>query len=188
MAWTTYLDHVNIELLAWDEVKSKLAVAGVLRNPEGIIPPSQIDLFKKDSDFLGSLVWEGEYRALLNVLAQHELRLPLIGGLNRQDVGHYMQIAFLMAMLDVLDSSATTDTLRVNIETQAKICYGVPLDYKHTNHFVDGLLTLVNQIDNREWPNITGPQWVTENVGPPLLIPLLNMRMGTYRLMATLSS
>ena len=154
-------DMVNIKALEWDDVKTKLGVAGKLSQPDGLIPQKQLDLFNEE-DFLAAFVWEGEYKALLNVLAQHELCQELIAGLNRQDTGHYMQTAFLMAMLDVVSTATSTDELGENIKTQATTCYGVPTDYKHTTHFIDGLIVFIQQIDQNLWVKIHGPKWLTD--------------------------
>jgi hypothetical protein len=155
-------DMVNIKLLEWEDVKSKLSIAGLLSDPDGMIPKKQLESFKKDDDFLAAFVWEGEYRILLNVLAQHELRQELIGGLNRQDTGHYMQIAFLLAMLDVVTSSNSIANLESNIQTQATISYGVPKDYVHSSRITDGLVSLVKKLTVNDWANIHGPKWLTD--------------------------
>lgn len=154
-------DMINIKVLEWDDVKFKLSVAGKLSNPVGLIPQNQLDLFK-DDDFLAAFVWEGEYRVLLNVLAQHELRQKLITGLNRQDTGHYMQIAVLMAMLDVIGASYSIDDLATNIQSQAIASYGVPPEYTHMEYFIEGLKSLAEKIDINQWPNIHGPKWLSE--------------------------
>ncbi len=154
-------DMVNIKALEWDDVKFKLSVGGRLNKPEGLIPQKQLDLFNVE-DFLAAFVWEGEYRVLLNILSQHELRQELIAGLNRQDTGHYMQTAFLMAMLDVVSSANSVNDLQESIKAQAIMCYGVPPDYKHTKHFINGLAAFVQQVGTSNWSQISGPKWLTE--------------------------
>ena len=64
-------DMIHIKALEWDDVKSKLAGGGKLSNPDGLIPQKQLDQFNVE-DFLAAFAWEGEYRVLLNILAQHE--------------------------------------------------------------------------------------------------------------------
>ena len=73
-----------------------------------------------------------------------------------------MQTAFLMAMLDVVSTANSIDELGENIKTQAITSYGVPPDYKHMAHFVNGLTAFVQQVDNRNWADIHGPKLLTE--------------------------
>ncbi len=154
-------DMINIKAMEWDEVKSKLAVVGKLSQPDGLIPQKQLDLFNVE-DFLCSVCLGRRIPCAIDCsCAQHELRQELIPGLNREDTGHYMQTAFLMAMLDVVSTAISTDELRGNIKTQATKCYGVPADYKHTTHFIDGLIAFVQQVDQIHWTDIHGPKWLT---------------------------
>lgn len=156
-------DHVNVKLLEWDEVKSKLNSSGTFKDGAGYIPENQIEILKKDSDFLSAHVWEGEYKVLLKILAQHELRLNLISGLNRHDIGHNMQVAFLMAMLDSIAPDVTFSELRNIIERCAIEYYGVPADYIHKDDFLDRMLDFISKIEISKWVNLSGPNWLSED-------------------------
>lgn len=175
-------DRVNIKLLDWDEVKNKLGSCGTLKNGEGFIPQNQIEILKKDSDFLSAHVWEGEYKLLLRVLAQHELRINLIVGLNRHDTAHNMQVAFLMATLDVLTPGASPTELRSAIKQCASDYYGVPEDYKHTGHFLDGMIDMINGVEPGQWQNIHGPVWLSEEKYNQKLPDALSTHSNKYML------
>ncbi|MGX9459881.1 hypothetical protein ACWXWU_01380 [Shewanella sp. A14] len=156
-------DRVNIKLLDWDEVKNKLGSCGVLKDGEEYIPQRQVEILRKDSDFLSAHVWEGEYKLLLRVLTQHELRLNLIAGLNRHDTAHNMQVAFLMATLDVLTPEVSLTEFRSAIKQCAIDYYGVPKEYEHTDHFLDGMISFINGVEADKWENIHGPTWLSED-------------------------
>jgi hypothetical protein len=87
-------DVVYINLAEWDQIKSKLSIVGVLKDGKGLIPYPQYVSFQSDGDFLQAMVFEGDYRQLISVLAQHEKRQELIPGLNRHDTGQSMILAY----------------------------------------------------------------------------------------------
>lgn len=155
------LDYINISISEWDNVKSEMADVGVLRDGKGLIPEQQYALFNADSDFLQGLVFEGEYRELLSVLGNHESRQELITGLNRQDSGQAMVLAFMLATIDAA-SYATPDSIGDAIKSQAVAGYAVPLDYGYADYIANGFANMLSQIRASDWRNITGPVWLSE--------------------------
>jgi hypothetical protein len=155
------LDYINIKLVEWDAVKSELADVGVLRDGRGIIPDKQYTAFNTDSDFLQALVYEGEYRELLAVMGKHELRQGLIAGLNRQDSGQWMVLAFLLATIDAAPNASPAN-LKAAIQAQAFAEYAVPPDYAHSDIIADGFVDMLSQIPEADWPQINGPLWLSK--------------------------
>lgn len=156
-------DIVYVNLSEWDVVKSELSDAGVLKDGKGLIPETQYETFRTDSDFLQAIVFEGDYRRLITVLAQHEKRQELIPGLNRHDTGHSMILAYLLAAVDVLGAVSSVDDLKEAITSRARDVYAVPDDYQHSDVLADGFVELFRQLDEKEWQNITGPIWLSED-------------------------
>lgn len=116
------------------------------------------------------------------MLAQHELRINLIVGLNRHDTAHNMQVAFLMATLDVLTPGASPTELRSAIKQCASDYYGVPEDYKHTGHFLDGMIDMINGVEPGQWQNIHGPVWLSEEKYNQKLPDALSTHSNKYML------
>jgi len=154
-------DIIHIEISAWDSVKASLQLLGIFKTGQGLIPEKQYEVFNDDSNFLGAWVFEGDYRNLITTLAQYELRLDLLPGLNRHENRGSMILAFLLAGIDVVGSVADPTALAPAIIRQATAVYAVPADFQHLGSFADNLATMFQMIEHQEWSRISGPVWMS---------------------------
>jgi len=155
-------DIIYIRMEAWDTVKSELSNVGALKDGKNLIPKNLYDSFSAEGDFLAALVFEGDYRNLITVLAQYEKRQELLSGLNRHDSRQSMMLAYLLAAADVIGTVSNIDELKVAMIDRAHEVYAVPNDYNYSELIADNFVKLFCQLDYKDWQDITGPVWVSE--------------------------
>jgi hypothetical protein len=156
-------DTICIAIDAWDSAKKAMGEIGIFASWEGIVPESEYQKLREDSDFLGVWVFEGDYSGLIKTLAQFELRQELIPGMNRHEHTRSMVIAHLMASIDVVGGEGDIDEqLVTRIEQQAE-AYAVPPELPHGKALAQGMVNMLSEIDREERANVSGPVWVRED-------------------------
>jgi hypothetical protein len=157
-------DQIYLDAFRIEEMLDDLRHHGRLMAGKGIIPDTQIESFRDDSDFRGAWVFEGEYRPLITTLANYEKRQDLIPGLNRHDSGASMLIAFLMATLDVAVATRSSgNVLRNEVEKQAALGYGVPSKMPSSVTYAGEMAELVEQLPQVDWAKLRGPLFLSKS-------------------------
>ncbi len=175
-------DTIYVRAEAWDSIEAELRRLGLFTDGRDLIPDTQYDAFRSDSDFLGAWVFEGDYRSLITTLAKHELRLDLIPGLNRQDSAKPMILAYLLASIDAIHTLCSEADLETRIDEQAKLTYAVPPDYKHSAYLAGGMASMFRLMSVADWHRITGPSWVSKETFEALS-PSSKARHPKYRVL-----
>ncbi|MDB4927764.1 MAG: hypothetical protein JWM10_248 [Myxococcaceae bacterium] len=98
------IDVIYLKGLAWPDVLAPLGTS--VSSATGRIPKKFLDSWESEGDCAGARVFEGEYRELLKVLAQAELRLDLIPLLKREADVSAVRTALALAATDVARASA----------------------------------------------------------------------------------
>lgn len=154
------LDEILVEMQSWDQIKDRLNDVGVLRDGKHLVSPDVYDFLQQEGDFLACLVYEGDHRELITILASYEKVQDLLPGLNRADSQQAMALASITAALDSLPS-ATPDNLVHLIVQQAVGSYAVPEDYPYLTDFAKGLGAMFSAVPHDDWSQIHGPFWLS---------------------------
>jgi len=160
------LDHIYINISAWETIKSELTAVGSIAFGKELFPQPVYEFFSNEGDFLAGGVFEGEYKNLLKTLAKYELRQDLLPGLNRHDSLFGMLQASILAMVEAaptFDTEPSIESLQTTIADISVNNYAVPADYPQLPKFVDLLATMLKQLDFSLWKAVNGPTWIGES-------------------------
>jgi hypothetical protein len=156
------LDIIYIDISSWATVKLLLSQVGELRLGKGLIPEQLYKVYEGEEDFLGALVFEGDYRDLIAILAQHERRNELLPMLMRHADQRAMLQAFILATIDVALSTVKQiqPDVAEEIKHQAISVYAVPGEYKGLDYFASSMADILFKLHRSSWGLLTGPTWI----------------------------
>ena len=156
------LDMVYIGMEFWDTAKDLLATAGVVRPGAATIPEESLRQFAAEDDFREAIVYEGDYRAAMAILAMYERRVDgLLPGLRREDAPSSMIQAFSMAALDVAGQILDGQDASSLIAQRVSQTYAVPATYNRMSTYADAFGRMILQIPQSSREGLSGPAWVT---------------------------
>lgn len=156
------IDVIYLKGLAWPDVLAPLGTS--VSSATGRIPKKFLDSWESEGDCAGARIFEGEYRELLKVLAQAELRLDLIPLLKREADVSAVRTALALAATDVARASAgpqVKDELVTEILQVAAVEYAVPRSAPLARRYAESLGELVTSLTPIELAMVSGPRFVT---------------------------
>lgn len=161
----TELDHIYIEMSAWDIIKSELSLVGTVSFGKELFPEKIYEFFSNESDFLSGGIFEGEYKELLKTFAKYELRQELLYGLNRHDRYSLLFQSSILAMVEVvstLNEEPTKENLITIILNSCINNYAVPSDYPRLSRLITSHAVMLKELDFSLWRALSGPTWINE--------------------------
>jgi hypothetical protein len=160
------LDMVYIAMESWEHVKALLATVGIVKPGGTAIPEESYKQFASEDDFHDAIVYEGDYRAAMTVLAMHERRVDgLLPGLRREDHPASVIQAFAMASLDVgTDLVSDRDQAVKRISDRVIGTYAIPPDFKKVSTYAEAFGELLMKVPENERSAVNGPAWASHEV------------------------
>ncbi len=154
------MDSMYINISDWDDLKSELKISGGLHSGFGIIPDSQIELFKADSDFLDAFVFEGEYRELLLAISKFERQQNQHPHLHRDNSSYSTLLVLLLALIDVV-SSVDTSILAEKTKEQVVNLYALDPNNPELDEKISLLVKMVEMVPVSMRNDVKGPLWLS---------------------------
>lgn len=161
-------DSIHLTCSGWTEVTNHFIAAEKLRLGRGTVPDRIYDRWKNEGDLADGGVFDGEYRELVTVLAEHiapaERERRLIAGLRRENHKDAMVNALLMAAVDVCQAGQLPqdeDELAEWIAINAAYRYAAPHDASISMDFAPMLASLILSVPPAKVHTVTGPYWLS---------------------------
>jgi hypothetical protein len=155
------LDTIYIGMEFWDAAKDLLSSAGLVRPGIEAIPEESLRQFAEEDDFREAIVYEGDYRVAMVILAMYERRVDgLLPGLRREDNPASVIQAFSMAALDIAGDLADGADAAALVQERVIQTYAIPADYEGLKTYADAYGRMISQIPHSSRQGLSGPAWV----------------------------
>ena len=155
--WSPF-DSIYVKLCAWQTLEADCAQIGRVRPASLAVPATVLKRFEEVEDLVGCFEFEGDYRALLKLLAMAEDRQGLIPDLLRENSTAAMCQATSFAAVDFARTNAPStdlDAIAEGVATIADRDYAAPKHVKAVLQYATRLARLLTLC--RDWSGLLGP-------------------------------
>lgn len=96
------LDIFYVDMTRWEDIKIEMGKIGIIQFGRGSVPDNFYDVCSREGEFLDAGSFEGDYRELLQILANHEKVEDILPFLKRENDLYSMFAAVMMASVDAM--------------------------------------------------------------------------------------
>ncbi|MCV0438345.1 MAG: hypothetical protein K5880_06920 [Hydrogenophaga sp.] len=164
-AFSRNVDTIYIGMSAWDNVKVALPAVGIVHDGKIAMPSEIYQNWSEEDGFLCALVFEGDYQALIKMLAKHERQEKLIPDLLRENQTRSMVAACMFAAVVACQSGrcrGDAASVRSAIRQTAQDEFAAPQHSKVAAIILDSITELICSQPRETRGLLSGPEWIND--------------------------
>lgn len=159
------IEYFNVDYKGWDDIKNTFISTGELKMGKEFVSDKAYKNWKNQSDFIGAGRFKGDISQLIKVISSHIDKTKeeqLLETLKRKNDSPSVRAAIVFSLYDsfINNSWTTLEDLKDEIKIRTSYDYGINIDSKIIDIYLDKLNTKITNIDRSILSSIDDIKWL----------------------------